>query len=69
MKCHHCESECEQIPYPKGERYLCGSCGTEHLSVEAAKYREAQRKAMREIAELLNQSAVYSHRYIKGEPQ
>ena len=61
--------ECEAIPYPRGRRYLCGDCGAEHFDIEAATYREEQRKQMRKLTETLNKSDRFTQRYIKGEPQ
>lgn len=49
FECKWCSSQCERIPYPRGNRFLCTRCGEDYFDAEASKYREEQRKRMREL--------------------
>lgn len=69
IKCLECDSECESIPYPHGERYICPSCGLEYCDADAMDYKRHQRREMDKLIETLNKSDRFTQRYIKGDPQ
>lgn len=53
-KCVWCNSDCERIPYPKGNRFICGKCGEDYMDSEAMTYYLNQRKQTRELIAKLN---------------
>jgi hypothetical protein len=49
-QCAFCDNDhCESIPYPRGKRWICQKCGEEHYDMDAAIYREQQRKRLHEL--------------------
>lgn len=46
-----CGANCERIPYPRGKRWLCGSCGMDYSDPEATTYYLEQRKMLHSLME------------------
>lgn len=48
-----CGNDCEPIPYPQGQRWLCGACGSEWFDYDASIWKEKQKKQLHELLERL----------------
>ncbi len=57
IPCSFCDNNnCESIPYPVGTRHLCQNCGEEYYNIDAAIYRENQRKKLHELMEQITKA-------------